>query len=126
MICFLPNYCTYSCKHTVKQFLKSSDYSQCAFCLLLYKGIFSWYSFELHGLMNAIQMSTHNICLYEENQEKLHNHYQISLFLIFFIMYGCTLSRSIHILTQLSVPSNFEKTLAHNAVISSNTVCFSP
>ena len=42
---------------------------QCTFCLLLYIGIFCGYSFELHRLVDAIQMSTHNIYLYEENQE---------------------------------------------------------
>ena len=39
------------------------------FCLLLYKGICCGYSFELHRLVDAIQMSTHNICLYKENQK---------------------------------------------------------
>ena len=42
------------------------------------------FSFELHGLVDAIQMSTHNICLYKENQKKSHSHHQISPILIFF------------------------------------------
>ena len=32
----------------------------------LYKGICCWYSFELHRQVDAIQMSTHNICLYKD------------------------------------------------------------
>ena len=40
------------------------------FCLLLHKSICCEYSFELHRLVDAIQMSTHNICLYKENQKK--------------------------------------------------------
>ena len=40
------------------------------FSLLLYKGICCGYSFELHRLVNAIQMSSHNICFYKENQKK--------------------------------------------------------
>ena len=68
-----------------------SDYSQCTFSLLLYKGICCGYSFELHRLVDAIQMSTHNICLYKENQKKrnktkkkTHHEHQIHPFLIFF------------------------------------------
>ena len=33
-------------------------------------GICCGYSFELHRLVDAIQLSTHNICLYKENQKK--------------------------------------------------------
>ena len=29
-----------------------------------------WYSFELHLQVDAIQMSTHNICLYKEVKKK--------------------------------------------------------
>ena len=29
-----------------------------------------WYSFELHRQVDAIQMSTHNICLYKEVDKK--------------------------------------------------------
>ena len=36
------------------------------FFLTLYKGICCGYSFELHRLVDAIQMSTHNICLCKE------------------------------------------------------------
>ena len=46
------------------------DYSQCTFYLLFYKGICCGFSFELHRLVDAFQMSTHNICLYKENQKK--------------------------------------------------------
>ena len=34
-------------------------------CDFLYKGIYCGYPFELHQLVDAIQMSTHNICLYK-------------------------------------------------------------
>ena len=36
----------------------------------LYKGICCGCSFELHRLVDAIQMSTHNICLYKEVDKK--------------------------------------------------------
>ena len=36
----------------------------------LYKGICCGYSFELHQQVDAIQMSTHNICLYKEVKKK--------------------------------------------------------
>ena len=36
----------------------------------LYKGICCGYSFELHRLVDAIQMSTHNICLCKEERKK--------------------------------------------------------
>ena len=40
------------------------------FCLFfsnfLYKSICCWYSFELHRQVDAIQMGSHNICLYKE------------------------------------------------------------
>ena len=60
-----PYYRTYPYKRsTVKQY-----YSMYIFSLLLYKGICCWYSFELHRLVDAIQVSTHNICFYKENQK---------------------------------------------------------
>ena len=62
---------------------QSSDYSQCTFCLLLYKGICCGYSFELH-CFNAIQMSTHNVRLYKENKKKITYHHQISLSDLFY------------------------------------------
>ena len=60
---------TYLCKHAVKQF-QSSDYSQCTFCQLLYKGICCGYPFELHRLVDAIQMGTHNMCFYKSEKER--------------------------------------------------------
>ena len=39
----------------------SSDYSQCSFCLLFYKGFCCGYPFEWHLLFDAIKISTHNI-----------------------------------------------------------------
>ena len=40
------------------------------FSNFIYKGICCGYSFELHLQVNAIQMSTHNICLYKEVKKK--------------------------------------------------------
>ena len=40
------------------------------FLILFYKCIRSGYSFELHRQVDAIQMGTHNICLYKEVDEK--------------------------------------------------------
>ena len=40
------------------------------FSNFIYKGICCGYSFELHRQVDAIQMSTHNICLYKEVQKK--------------------------------------------------------
>ena len=64
-----PNYRTYSYKRTVKRFRSLKITGSVLFCLLLYKGICCGYSFELHRLVDAIQMSTHNICVYKENQK---------------------------------------------------------
>ena len=36
----------------------------------LYKGICCGYSFKLHRQVDAIQMSTHNICLYKDVKKK--------------------------------------------------------
>ena len=36
----------------------------------LHEGIYCGYSFELHRLVDAIQMSTHKICLYKEADKK--------------------------------------------------------
>ena len=36
----------------------------------LHEGIYCGYSFELHRLVDAIQMSTHKICLYKEVDKK--------------------------------------------------------
>ena len=40
------------------------------FCLVLYKGICCGYPFELHRLVDAIQMSTHNTCFYRISEKK--------------------------------------------------------
>ena len=40
------------------------------FFFFLYKGICYGYSFELHRQVNAIQMRTHNICLYKKVNKK--------------------------------------------------------
>ena len=40
------------------------------FSVFLYKNIYYGYSFELHRQVDAIQMCTHNICLYTEVDKK--------------------------------------------------------
>ena len=40
------------------------------FSNFIYKGICCGHSFELHRQVDAIQMSTHNICLYKEVKKK--------------------------------------------------------
>ena len=42
----------------------------CVFSDLLYKSICCRYSFELHRQVDAIQMGTHNVCLYKEVNRK--------------------------------------------------------
>ena len=49
--------------------LFNDDYA--IFSDFLYKGICCGYSFELHRLVDAIQMSTHNICLCKEEKSTL-------------------------------------------------------
>ena len=42
------------------------------FCEILSHSVrYSMYAFELYQTVDAIQMSTHNICLYKENQKKI-------------------------------------------------------
>ena len=48
--------------------LSDDDYA--IFLIFLYKGICCGYSFELHRQVDAIQMSTNNICLYKEVDKK--------------------------------------------------------
>ena len=48
--------------------LFDDDYA--IFSDFLYKGICCGYSFELHRQDDAIQMSTHNICLYKDVKKK--------------------------------------------------------
>ena len=45
------------------------------FYLLLYKNIQCGYSFELPQQVEAIQMSTNNICFYKENQKIISHKY---------------------------------------------------
>ena len=52
----------------VKQF-RSLQITASVFCLL-HKGVCCGYPFELHQLVDAIQMSTHNICFYKGNKNK--------------------------------------------------------
>ena len=53
--------------HYKKDQKKTFDYNYAVFFFLIFfiKACCG-YSFELHRQVNAIQMSTHNICLYEE------------------------------------------------------------
>ena len=81
------NYHTYPYKRTVKQFRSRQITASVLFVYFFIKAYVVGYSFELHRLVDAIQMSNHNICLCKENQKKSHNHHQISLFLIFFIVF---------------------------------------
>ena len=65
------NYRTYPYKRTVKKFSSLQFTASVLFSLLLYKGICCAYSFELHRPVDAIQMSSHNICFCKENQKKI-------------------------------------------------------
>ena len=70
-----PNYRTYPYKRTVKKFRSLQITTSVLFSLLLYRGICCGYPFELHRQVDAIQMSTHNICLCKESQKKSHSHH---------------------------------------------------
>ena len=67
-----PNYRTYSYKRTVKRFHSLQITGSVLFRLLLYKGVCCGYSFELHRLVDAIRMSTHNICRCNSNEYPQH------------------------------------------------------
>ena len=74
MLRFFKNTCTICTEGTLKidqrrtyqtmlmQFFSSSDF--------LYKSIHCGYLFELHQQVDAIQMGSHNICLYKEVDKK--------------------------------------------------------
>ena len=49
---------------------RTFDDDNAIFSDFLFKGICCEYSFELHQQVDAIQMSTHNICLYKEVKKK--------------------------------------------------------
>ena len=66
----LPNYCTCSYKHTIKQ-LVVFRLQPVYFYLLLYKNICCWYSFELPRQVEAIQMNTNNIYCCKECQKNI-------------------------------------------------------
>ena len=104
-----PNYRTYSYKRRVKQFRSLQITASLLFVYFFIKA----YVMGTH--LNCIDLSmqfkwaptTYAFTKKKKSEEKLHYHHQISLFLIFFLL--CTLSRSIRILTQLSIPRNFGK-----------------
>ena len=65
--------CTYTYyRYTIKRSEKDlfdDDYA-IFFFDFLFKGICCGYSFELHRQVDAIQMRTHNICLYKKVNKK--------------------------------------------------------
>ena len=56
--------------HYKKDQKKTFDYNYAVFFLIFFIKTCCGYSFELHQQVDAIQMSTHNICLYEEVDQK--------------------------------------------------------
>ena len=57
-------------KKDQKKYLFDDDYAIFFSSVFLYKGICCGYSFELHRQVDAIQISTHNICLYKDLDKK--------------------------------------------------------
>ena len=57
-------------KKDQKKYLFDDDYAIFFSADFLYKGICCGYSFELHRQVDAIQISTHNICLYKDVDKK--------------------------------------------------------
>ena len=71
-------------KRRAKQFRSLEiTYSQCTFCLFLFKCICCGHQFELHGRVDAIQMSYHNIRFIKKIKKKSHKHHQISPLIIY-------------------------------------------
>ena len=62
--------CGKICGYTIKDQKKTYLMIMQFFSDFLYEGICCGYSFELHRQVDAIQMSTHNICLYKEVDQK--------------------------------------------------------
>ena len=61
--------CYKLCKRSAKG-LSNDAYAMFFFSGFLYKSIYCGYSFELHRLVDAIQISIHNICFYKEVDKK--------------------------------------------------------
>ena len=61
MVKYVSTYKGYTIKKIRKKDLFDDDYA--IFSDFLYNGICCGYSFEKHQQVNAIQVSTHNICL---------------------------------------------------------------
>ena len=57
-------------EYTIKKRSGLLEDDDAIFSDFLYKGIYCGYSFELHRQVDAIQMSTHKICLYKEVDKK--------------------------------------------------------
>ena len=88
--------------------LFDDDYA--IFSDFLYKGICCGYSFELHRQVNAIQMSTHNICLHKEVKKKYTGYNLKTMKLLDCALIGvCAVIRSNTVRKMLSVhPSYLE------------------
>ena len=72
----------------------------------LYKGICYGCSFELHRQVDAIQMSTHNICLYKEVKKKYSGYnLKTTEFLDCALIGVCAVIRSNTVPTMNQVPS---------------------
>ena len=67
---YVSTYTKGTLKKKDQQDLSNGAHAFCFFSDFLYKSICCGYSFELHQFVNAIQMSTHNICLYKEVDKK--------------------------------------------------------
>ena len=63
-----PNYRTYSYNRTLKQFRNLQITASVLFVYFFIKAYVV--GTHLNCIIDAIQMSTHNICLYKENQKK--------------------------------------------------------
>ena len=70
------NYRTYPYKRTVKKFHSLQITASVIFLYFFLKAYVVGTHLKLHRLVDAIQMSAHNICLYKENQKQSHNHHK--------------------------------------------------
>ena len=66
-----PNYRTCPYMRTVKQFRSLLVTANVFVSTFFYKSICCRYSFELPRQVEAIQMSTHSICFYKDNQKQI-------------------------------------------------------
>ena len=66
-----PNYRTYPYKRTVERFRSLQITASVLFVYFFITSYVVGTHFELHRQVDAIQMGTHNICFYKENQIKI-------------------------------------------------------